>query len=352
MRGQNIAASEDNRIGDRTNCFESTLMHLTERFNDREVYLIGSMNASTMLANRTKKLIQEVEPDTVIVQSNDSWWNLVRDMKYVDNQEEFDEYNDELEKFQFIKTPEEYYGVNKTKAILQTGAAVKRINTTFGVNYDFHLPGLEVKYACDEAEALGARLLFAGHEFDQVTWERLIHEKRINLRLNNIVNKIQLGKRWRKELYDNIIKIETNSSSQFVEKALDQEMVAWYIQCLDKLYPWFKRIVIDQKDEDLFAKIDQAEGKKIVAVVNQWHMEGIEHHWCHRYGQVPRNVIFPEGINPIGDMNLREGLFERQYNALHRQIVCSNSKAEPTTLSDWITGYHREADWHYHHRCL
>lgn len=129
-------------------------------------------------------------------------------------------------------------------------------------------------------------------------------------------------------------------------------MVAWYIQCLDKLYPWLKRIVIDQKDEDLFAQIDQAEGKKIVAVVNQWHMEGIEHHWCHRYGQVPRNVIFPEGINPIGDMNLREGLFEMQYNALHRQIVCSNSKAEPTTLSDWITGYHREADWHYHHRCL
>lgn len=93
MRGQNITSvSETNRVGDRTNCFESTLMHLTERFNDREVYLIGSMNASTMLANRTKKLIQEIEPDTVIVQSNESWWNLVRDMKYVDNQEEFDDY--------------------------------------------------------------------------------------------------------------------------------------------------------------------------------------------------------------------------------------------------------------------
>lgn len=145
---------------------------------------------------------------------------------------------------------------------------MKRMNTTFAVNFNFHLPGLEVKYACDEAEALGAKLLFAGHEFDNETWERLIHEKRINKRFQNIFRKMQLGKRWRKELYDNVIKIETTTPAQFTEKCLDQEMVSWYIQCLDKLYPWFKRIVIDQKDEDLFAKIDQAEGKKIVAVVN------------------------------------------------------------------------------------
>jgi len=38
-------------------------------------------------------------------------------------------------------------------------------------------------------------------------------------------------------------------------------------------------------------------------------MEGIEHEWCHRYGQLPRSVDFSEGINPIGDMDLRDGLF-------------------------------------------
>lgn len=46
-------------------------------------------------------------------------------------------------------------------------------------------------------------------------------------------------------------------------------------------------------------------------------MEGIEHHWCYRYGQAPRSVVnegFP--INPIGDMNLREGLFYSLFNAL------------------------------------
>ena len=45
----------------RENCFETTLIHLTERFNGKEVYLIGTMNQSTMLAQRTKKLIEELK---------------------------------------------------------------------------------------------------------------------------------------------------------------------------------------------------------------------------------------------------------------------------------------------------
>jgi hypothetical protein len=28
-----------------------------------------------MLAQRTQKLIQEVKPDTVMVQTNEKWWN-------------------------------------------------------------------------------------------------------------------------------------------------------------------------------------------------------------------------------------------------------------------------------------
>lgn len=63
------------------------------------------------------------------------------------------------------------------------------------------------------------------------------------------------------------------------------------------------------KDEDLFRAIDNSKSQKIVVVVNQWHMEGIENHWAHRYGQIPRSVQFPEGVNPIGDMDLRDGLF-------------------------------------------
>jgi hypothetical protein len=58
----------------RENCFKSTLVHLTERFKGKEVFLVGTCNQSTMLAQRTKKLIEELKPDTVIVQTNEKWW--------------------------------------------------------------------------------------------------------------------------------------------------------------------------------------------------------------------------------------------------------------------------------------
>jgi len=107
---------------------------------------------------------------------------------------------------------------------------------------------------------------------------------------------------------------------------------------------------VDKRDEDLFTYIDNCEGKKVVVVVNQWHMEGIEHHWCHRYGQLPRAVVFKDAINPIGDMNLREGLFQRLYNYVHREISSSHSRSTPSTYADWIIGYFRESNMQYEHR--
>ena len=61
-------------------------------------------------------------------------------------------------------------------------------------------------------------------------------------------------------------------------------MINWYIACTEVFFPRVKEIFVDKRDEDLFKSIDQCEGKKIVVVVNQWHLEGIEHHWCYRYG--------------------------------------------------------------------
>jgi hypothetical protein len=136
----------------------------------------------------------------------------------------------------------------------------------------------------------------------------------------------------------------------FTEKCLDRYLVNWYIANSEIFFPKIKEIFVDKRDEDLFRSIDESDGKKIVVVVNQWHMEGIEHHWCYRYGQYPRSVSFQEPINPIGDLNLREGLFQRFYNYLHREVSSSNQRSTPSTYADWIIGYHRESNWQYEHR--
>jgi len=97
---------------------------------------------------------------------------------------------------------------------------------------------------------------------------------------------------------------------------LDQYRMNWFIKDLELMFPAAKRVFVDQKDEQLFHHIDKSEHKKIVVVVNQWHLEGIEHMWCARYGQKPRSVHFDHPINPIGDMDLRRGIFDMLWNGL------------------------------------
>lgn len=147
-----------------------------------------------------------------------------------------------------------------------------------------------------------------GSELDQRTWGRLFHETRFNL-LHYIAKRIQYRETfWADEMMANRHKMGLVGPSAFTEKCLDSGLMNWFIQATDIFFPKFKEIFVDQKDEELFQQIEKAEGDTIVVVVNQWHMEGIEHHWAHRFGQVPRSVEF-ENINPIGDMNLRDGLF-------------------------------------------
>ena len=205
----------------------------------------------------------------------------------------------------------------------------------------------------EEAETAGAKTYFMGAEFDQPTWGRLFHETRMNA-THYIYKRAQYfgHKFYAAENYENQIRLSNSEPSQFSERCLDSHLMNWYIQNLDIYFPRLKSIFIDKRDQDLFSMIDTCKEKRVVAVVNQWHMEGIEHEWANRYGQMPRSISFPEGINPIGDMDLRNGLFQRLYNALHREIASANIKGTPVTHADWIIGYHREANWQYEHRDL
>ena len=51
----------------------------------------------------------------------------------------------------------------------------------FGSNFTLLSPGLEAKFACEAAEAVGAKLKFVGAELDDQHWKRLYHETRMNL---------------------------------------------------------------------------------------------------------------------------------------------------------------------------
>lgn len=73
---------------------------------------------------------------------------------------------------------------------------------------------------------------------------------------------------WITERNANSDKIAFVGPAAFTEKCLDQHLVNWYIQACATFFPQFKRIFVDEKDEELFEQIDQSKGKKIVVLVN------------------------------------------------------------------------------------
>jgi hypothetical protein len=97
-RGANSNSNFKMRLGNRDDVFKATLLHLTERFNDREVFLVGTCNQSTMLGQRTQKLIEEIKPDTVLVQTSEEWWQDAKMLKYVTSQDEMNKYSGELDR--------------------------------------------------------------------------------------------------------------------------------------------------------------------------------------------------------------------------------------------------------------
>eukprot|EP00349_Pseudokeronopsis_sp_Brazil_P000156 CAMPEP_0202958400 /NCGR_PEP_ID=MMETSP1396-20130829/2752_1 /ASSEMBLY_ACC=CAM_ASM_000872 /TAXON_ID= /ORGANISM="Pseudokeronopsis sp., Strain Brazil" /LENGTH=74 /DNA_ID=CAMNT_0049676463 /DNA_START=218 /DNA_END=439 /DNA_ORIENTATION=- len=71
-----------------------------------------------MLAKRTELLIKEIKPDAVFVQANEDWYERAKLLKFVDSQEEFNNY-----KFGFQGTSDskwlEYYW-NSRKMVFLT----------------------------------------------------------------------------------------------------------------------------------------------------------------------------------------------------------------------------------------
>jgi len=78
----------------------------------------------------------------------------------------------------------------------------------FGHDFNFWLPGLEMKFACEAAEKVGAELKFMGAELDPVTWLRLYHETRMNVPSYIWTRFMYNSTQWTEELESNRQKLD------------------------------------------------------------------------------------------------------------------------------------------------
>ena len=100
----------------------------------------------------------------------------------------------------------------------------------YKIPFNFYRPGLEIKFACEEAVNTGARLDFLGPEFNQVTWNRLMHETRTTM-LGYLFKKFQY---WGHHMYaaektDIQSRLHNSEPSQFTEQCCDTHLINWYI---------------------------------------------------------------------------------------------------------------------------
>jgi len=104
-----------------------------------------------------------------MVQTNEDWWNAAKLMGYVDSQQEMNLYNDSLDKYTQMKN---FSMWGPTRSLLfwskfyMYGALFKWHFRFPSANFNPTRPGLEIKFACEEAEKLGARTYFLGAEYD------------------------------------------------------------------------------------------------------------------------------------------------------------------------------------------
>jgi len=200
-------------------------------------------------------------------------------------------------------------------------------------------PGLEMKFAIEEAIKNDSKLVFGGHEINAVTFQALRVEKRMDwmpilYRWFTVLS----NARWKTEHIDNYRLIDVCGGEGFAE-ILDKYRVSWFVKYFEKLSPYQKRILIDQRDIDLFYNIYRdCPGKKIVAVVNQWHTPGIEQHWRHTTG----TELKGEPINPVGDMDIESFINQNQMNDALREFTSKITKSEPSDTENYLAMYHKK----------
>jgi hypothetical protein len=304
------------------------------------------MNNSTVLANRTRRFIADIKPDVVFVQTNEKWWNGAKMLNYIKSEEEMNKAKPELAKaFEYKLIP----GIKTSLYELRFNIFNFLFKNIYGLPLEYNpvSPGLEVKYALEEAEKAGSKIVYLGYEINEKTTDRLYHENRYTI-LKTFVNFFRLNKKYHSEIDSFNAKVHHYGIKKFVEACCDTYTINWLVQSFGLLFPDVRRIFIEKKEEDIFKSILENKGKKTVVLVNQFHMEGIEHHWCHSFGQAPKSQ--QHDINPIGDMSLRQTLYENMYHVIMRDVKSSRTKSPPSSFSNFPDPYWRENNYQYEHR--
>jgi hypothetical protein len=219
-----------------------------------------------------------------------------------------------------------------------------RILLNFPEDFTPFTPGLEIKFALDGAVKNNSEIMFGGAELDPTTIEALKNETRMYFhtvmwRLRQIT---RMQSAWSSEVHDFFKVMHTRGGEGFAE-SMDRSRINFLVGMFSKCAPLQKQIIVDLRDEAIFRDLynkcrSEKGGDKVVAVINQWHMEGVETHWRRATNTEEKE----KEESPIADMNIDEYQERHIINDYLRALTSGLAKSEPATHNDMLTNYKKE----------
>ncbi|MFT7579828.1 MAG: pheromone shutdown-related protein TraB, partial [Myxococcota bacterium] len=193
-----------------------------------------------------RSVIEAVRPDTVCIELCDARFQALSDP---------DRWR-KLDIFQVIKSGKTLFLLGN----LAVGAYQRRLGQELGVT-----PGAELLAGIESAEAIGATVVLADRDIHVTlkrTWGNLGFGKKMKL-LSAIMGSL-FSRQGDEKVDIEALKEQANLSEMMAEFA--------------RFLPEVKIPLIDERDAFLMAKIQDAPGDSIVAVVGAGHVEGMQTH--------------------------------------------------------------------------
>ncbi|HPF86945.1 MAG TPA: TraB/GumN family protein [Candidatus Limiplasma sp.] len=221
---------------------ENNITRLT--YQDKEILLIGTAHVSKGSAALVKKVIEEEHPDSVCIELDKDRYNSMRDPKAWER----------TDVVQVIKSKK----VGFLLANLALSSYQKKIAKKLHVSV-----GGEMIQGMKSAEEIGATLVLADRNI-QTTFLRIWRKLNLWEKCKLIVNFLFVS--------DD----DTDIKDEDLQKLLQEDMLEAVLSDMRKSFPKIGDILISERDQHLAAKIKEAPGKKIVAVLGGAHVPGVK----------------------------------------------------------------------------
>lgn len=213
----------------------------------REIVLVGTAHVSRDSVSLVEEVIRNEAPDTVCVELCASRHQALRQ-------------KDRWQDMDIIKVVRE-----KKAFLLLSNLLLASFQKRIAKKMDV-APGAEMLKAIEMAEASGAQLWLADRDIRTTlsrAWHAMGAWSRAKLIFQLLVSMGQAE----------------DITAEEIERMKQQDVLEALLSEVGRTLPMLKTILIDERDRYLSARIRQAPGNKIVAVVGAGHLPGIKRSW-------------------------------------------------------------------------